>query len=137
MNKHDSIWPAKPYNLYTWDMSAQHQDELSVSQARDQLPELLNQAAYTGRITYVTRRGQRIGAIVPLEVAEAAEAEEDAYLSRLAAEAEEELASGGTTRPLGQVIADLGLAEPPPPPRTSDDHLTSSAPAPRRGTDQE
>lgn len=117
-------------------MSAPHPDELPVSQARDQLPELLNQAAYSGRITYVTRRGQRIGAIVPLEVAEAAEAEEDAYLSSLAAEAEEELANGGSTRPLGHVVADLGLVDSPPSQRTSDDHLTSTTPASRRGTDR-
>jgi antitoxin Phd len=96
-------------------------DSLPVSEARDQLAELLNRASYTGQITYVTKRGQRVGAIVPVHVAQAAEAAEAAYLARLAAEAEAELDAGGTTRPLSQVLADLELNPGP------------VAPAPREG----
>ena len=71
-------------------------DSLPVSEARDQLAELLNRALYTEQITYVTKQGQRVGAIVPVHVAQAGEDAEDAYLARLAAEAETELDAGGT-----------------------------------------
>jgi hypothetical protein len=40
-----------------------------------------------------------------------AEAAEDAYLSRLATEADAELAAGASTRALGEVLVDLGLIE--------------------------
>lgn len=116
------------YKSYDWDMSPSPDEPtdsvhiLPVSEARDQLPELLNRAAYTGQVTYITKRGQRVGAIVPVEVAEAAEQAEDEYLSRLASEAEAELAAGGTTRPLEEVLTELGLT-----------HGGSVAPAPREG----
>lgn len=66
-------------------------------------------ATYGGQITYITKRGRRVGAIVPAEVAEAAEHSEDAYLSRLARDAEAELAAGAPSRALADVIADLDL----------------------------
>jgi prevent-host-death family protein len=84
-------------------------DEIPISDARDHFADVVGQATYAGRITYITKRGQRVGAIVPVDVAEAAEAAEDAYLSGLAREAEEELAGGAPTRPLGEVVDELGL----------------------------
>jgi prevent-host-death family protein len=87
-------------------------DELPISDARDHLAEVVAQATYAGQITYITKRGRRVGAIVPAEVAEAAEHAEHAYLSRLARDADAELAAGAPTRPLSEVIADLDLGHP-------------------------
>ena len=84
-------------------------DELAISDARDHLTEVVAQATYAGQITYITKRGQRVGAIVPVEVAEVAEAAEAAYLSGLARSAEDELAAGATTRTLAEVLYDLDL----------------------------
>jgi prevent-host-death family protein len=89
--------------------------ELPVTSARDRLAEVVNQAAYGGEITYLTRHGKRLAAVVPLDVAESAEADEDAWLSRLAAEAREEMAREGSAPiPLAQVLADLETAETDP-----------------------
>lgn len=84
-------------------------EELPISDARDHLTEVVARATYGGQITYITKRGRRVGAIVPAEVAEAAEHAEDAYLARLARDAEAELAAGAPTRALAEVIADLDL----------------------------
>ena len=87
-------------------------EELPISDARDHLTDVVARATYGGQITYVTKRGRRVGAIVPVEVAEAAEHAEDAYLSKLARDAEAELAAGAPTRALAEVIADLDLDRP-------------------------
>jgi prevent-host-death family protein len=47
--------------------------ELSVRDLRASLADVLNEAAVHSRITYVTSRGRRIAAVVPVPVAEAAE----------------------------------------------------------------
>ena len=47
--------------------------ELPISDARDRLADVVSRAYYAGRITYVTRRGQRLAAVVPAELAEAIE----------------------------------------------------------------
>ncbi|MBQ1067156.1 type II toxin-antitoxin system prevent-host-death family antitoxin [Micromonospora chalcea] len=52
--------------------------ELPISDARDRLADVVSRAYYAGRITYVTRRGQRLAAVVPAELAEAIERAEDA-----------------------------------------------------------
>lgn len=99
-------------------------EELPISDARDHFADVVGRATYAGRITYITKRGQRVGAVVPVEVAEAAEAAEDAYLSGLAREAEQELAGGAPTRPLGELVEELGLgpaAVPRPRPSTPND----------------
>jgi prevent-host-death family protein len=97
------------YESYAWVVTSPGRDELPISEARDHLTEVVGQATYTGQITYITKRGRRVGAIVPVEVAEAAEAAEDAYLSRLARDAEAELAAGAPTRTLSEVVAELDL----------------------------
>jgi antitoxin Phd len=89
-------------------------EELPISDARDHFADVLGRATYAGQITYITKRGQRVGAVVPVDVAEAAEAAEDAYLSRLAREAEEELAQGAPTRPLGDLVEEYDLGVPSP-----------------------
>jgi prevent-host-death family protein len=43
--------------------------DLTISAARDHLADVVSRAAYAGRITYVTRHGQRMAAIVPVVVA--------------------------------------------------------------------
>jgi antitoxin Phd len=54
--------------------------EMPISNARDQFAEVVNRAAYGGEVTYVTRRGRRLAAVVPATrlVAEAARARETA-----------------------------------------------------------
>jgi prevent-host-death family protein len=44
--------------------------ELPVTVARERLTEVVNAAAYRGTVTYVTRRGKRLAAIVPVDDAE-------------------------------------------------------------------
>ncbi|MEV5007268.1 type II toxin-antitoxin system prevent-host-death family antitoxin [Streptomyces sp. NPDC055692] len=48
--------------------------EIGVRQLRAGLSDVLNQAGVYGQITYVTSRGRRIAAIVPVPLAEEAEA---------------------------------------------------------------
>jgi antitoxin Phd len=48
--------------------------DLPISDARDQLAEIVNRATYAGSVTYLTRRGRRVAAIVPLARAAADEA---------------------------------------------------------------
>ncbi|WP_113700055.1 type II toxin-antitoxin system prevent-host-death family antitoxin [Nonomuraea lactucae] len=48
-------------------------EEMSVADARKQFADILNHAAVRGRITYITNRGRRIAAVVPVPIAEAAE----------------------------------------------------------------
>jgi prevent-host-death family protein len=48
--------------------------EMSVMELRGDLADVLNAAAVRGQITYITNRGRRMAAVVPIPVAEAAEA---------------------------------------------------------------
>jgi prevent-host-death family protein len=52
-------------------------DERSVRELREGLADVLNAAAVRGEITYVTSRGRRIAAVVPVQVAESAEHERE------------------------------------------------------------
>lgn len=45
----------------------------SVRDLRAALADVINEAATRGRITYITQRGRRIAAVVPIAIAEAAE----------------------------------------------------------------
>jgi prevent-host-death family protein len=47
--------------------------ETSVADLRRRLADALNDVAVRGRIVYVTSRGRRVAALVPVEVAETAE----------------------------------------------------------------
>jgi prevent-host-death family protein len=51
--------------------------EVGLRQAREGFAEVVNEVVVRGTITYLTNRGRRIAAIVPLEVAERAERERD------------------------------------------------------------
>lgn len=50
--------------------------ELSVAETRKSLADVLNDASVRGRITYITSRGRRVAAVVPLAIAEAADGPE-------------------------------------------------------------
>lgn len=62
-------------------------NEITVSELRAHLAEVLNEANYTGARTFITRAGKRIAAVVPADEADMLEEAEDAYLNRLADEA--------------------------------------------------
>lgn len=51
--------------------------ELSVAETRKNLADVLNEASVRGRITYITSRGRRVAAVVPLAIAEAADEPDD------------------------------------------------------------
>lgn len=61
-----------------------------MSNARDQLSELATRVSVVGDRLYLTKKGRRIAALVPVEDAEAMEQAEDAYLARRADEARAE-----------------------------------------------
>jgi antitoxin Phd len=83
--------------------------ELPITEARDRLADVVNEAAYGGQITYLTRRGRRLAAIVSVEAAEAAEQWEDEQLGRMADEALAEMArTGERSVPLAEVLREIG-----------------------------
>jgi len=47
--------------------------EMTVAEARRQFADVLNDASARGQTTYITNRGRRIAAVVPLRIAEKAE----------------------------------------------------------------
>ncbi|HEX3782944.1 MAG TPA: type II toxin-antitoxin system Phd/YefM family antitoxin [Pseudonocardiaceae bacterium] len=51
--------------------------ELSLTEARAQLPEITNRAEYTGETVYVTKHGRRTSAVVPAAAAQLLEDLED------------------------------------------------------------
>ncbi|NUP52298.1 MAG: type II toxin-antitoxin system prevent-host-death family antitoxin [Catenulispora sp.] len=55
-------------------MPANTSVELGIREVRAELSEVLNETAVRGRITYVTSRGRRVAAIVPVPDAEEIEA---------------------------------------------------------------
>lgn len=81
--------------------------ELSLTEARNRLPELAETTIRDGGIVYLTRYGRRLAAIVPTDVAENYERMENAYLSALADEAKAD-----TEAPLStaELVKELGLA---------------------------
>lgn len=97
-----------PYVSYGWYMSEPVGD-LSMSDAREHFADVVSRAAYAGRITYVTRRGQRMAAIVPAEAAEAIERAEDAEDVAAARDALARIDAGETPVSLADLRAELGL----------------------------
>ena len=77
-----------------------------MTEARDHLADVVNRVAYSGESTYLTRRGRRLAAIVPVELLEAIEAIED----RVDVEAaEESYAEVGENITLDQMRDELRL----------------------------
>ncbi|MGH9307667.1 MAG: type II toxin-antitoxin system prevent-host-death family antitoxin [Acidimicrobiales bacterium] len=83
--------------------------ELPITDVRLRLAAVVNEAAYGGQVTYLTRHGRRLAAVVPVETAEAAERWEDEQLGRMADEAVEEMArTGEKPVSLDEVRRELG-----------------------------
>lgn len=79
---------------------------MPIEQAREHLDQVVEDAGRAGAVVYLTRRGRRVAAIVPPELAaeiEAAEDEADVAAARAA------LQEGGTPIPWEQVKAELDL----------------------------
>ena len=92
------------YVRYVSSPAADDPVELTVTDARAQLAELLDTQVREGGIVYLTRYGRRVGAVVPAEVAEHLDAIEDAYWS---ARVEQVLAKGEPTVPWPDALARL------------------------------
>ncbi|MFD4257760.1 type II toxin-antitoxin system prevent-host-death family antitoxin [Streptomyces sp. NPDC058534] len=56
-------------------MPANTSAEIGIRELRASLSDVVNETAVRGRITYVTSRGRRVAAIVPVPAAEAIEAQ--------------------------------------------------------------
>ena len=52
--------------------------DLPIYEARNKLGKVIEKARYFDGVTYLTNRGTRVAAVVPVEVAERYEAERDA-----------------------------------------------------------
>ncbi|QLQ39857.1 type II toxin-antitoxin system prevent-host-death family antitoxin [Micromonospora robiginosa] len=83
--------------------------ELPISDARESLADVVSRAHYAGRITYVTRRGQRLAAIVPADLAEAIERAEDAVDVAAAREALARIDEGESPLPFTELRKELDL----------------------------
>lgn len=90
------------YTPYSGIMS-----EMPVSDARQHLSDVVNRAAYSGEAVYLTRRGRRLAAVVPVEMLEAMEAAQDAADVAAAREA---LAEDGPIVSLADFRAQLGMS---------------------------
>lgn len=77
---------------------------VGVTEARDQLGELVNRAAYSDERIVLTRHGRAVAALVPITLLQELEDAEDA--ADLAA-AHEAAAESGPNVPHTQVLADL------------------------------
>ena len=85
--------------------------ELTASEARSRISELIDVVA-DGEFVYLTRRGRRVAALMPADIAENYEKIEDEYWARRAAEAKERLAAGeDEVISFDQLIADAEDAE--------------------------
>ena len=80
--------------------------ELPASEARSRISELLDAVA-DGEFIYLTRRGKRVAALIPADIAENYEKIEDEYWARRAQEARARLAAGGDeVIPFVQLVAE-------------------------------
>ena len=82
--------------------------ELSVAEAREQFSEAINRAAYGKERIFITRRGKRVVAIVPIEDVEALEIIEDRIDREEAEKALAEAEEKGSIS-LAELKAKLGL----------------------------
>ena len=82
-----------------------HMSEMPIEQAQEHLVEVVEEAGRAGEVVYLTRRGRRVAAIVPPELAAEIEAEDEADIAAARAALEE----GGEPIPWEQVKAEFGL----------------------------
>ena len=84
--------------------------EVTTRDARNKFSTYLNRAAFGKERIILTRRGERIAALVPIEVLDLLEELEDRYWYEAAAAAEAEAeAKGEKLIPLAEVKKKLGL----------------------------
>ena len=81
--------------MYIWYMST----EMTVSDARPELAEITNRAAYAGETTYLTKHGKRTAAVVPAASAQLLEDLEDLIDHQAVQEALAAFADGEATVP--------------------------------------
>lgn len=81
-------------------------DQLSIRDARAQLPAVVSAAAHEGHVTVITRGGEPAAAVIPLFMLAKLEEWEDEQLGRMADAA---LAEGGEPEniTLGQMMDDI------------------------------
>ena len=83
---------------------------ITATEARNHLPEALNQVAYGGERILIERRGKIIGALISKRDLELLERLEDRYWAETAREALDEMkAASEKPIPLEKVKANLGL----------------------------
>lgn len=82
--------------------------EITVTDARSKLPELIDTQICDGGVVYLTRYGRRVGAVVPAEVAERFEHWADIYWSRRATEV---LDRNESTVPWEEAITELEISD--------------------------
>lgn len=98
------------YETYDWYMTVAHEfggddpTEVPMSEVRERLADLLDLVDRDGLRVYVTKPGRRVGALVPVDVAERSEEHEDAYWSARAARV---LESGEPTVPWDEAVRTL------------------------------
>lgn len=85
--------------------------DMPITDARDQLAEIVSLAAYRGQVTYLTRHGKRVAAIVPADDAEEIERIEDAWLAKQAEAAQAGIRAGDRTVSLADVLTKLGVTD--------------------------
>jgi prevent-host-death family protein len=92
--------------MYICYMSTAPDDdvEMTVTDARAQLAELLDTRVREGGVVYLTRYGRRVGAVVPADVAEHLDDIEDAYWST---RVKQVLATGEPTIPWREALTRL------------------------------
>lgn len=109
---HDSYNSLK---LYTYGMTAElHATrdlsgvvEIPLSEARERLGDLVDSVRDEDSFIYLTRRGKRVAALMPVDVAENYEKIEDEYWARRAAEAHDRLAAGeDEVIPFSELVAE-------------------------------
>ncbi|MFE7563521.1 type II toxin-antitoxin system Phd/YefM family antitoxin [Kitasatospora sp. NPDC057500] len=76
-------------------------ESLSIREARAHLAEVVTKAE-SGEITVITRKGERVGAVVPIEVLDAIEAAADELAAR-----EAEVHRNDPTVSMAELLADL------------------------------
>jgi antitoxin Phd len=85
--------------------------EITVSHARARLADVVDAARVQHDPVYLTRRGQRVAAVIDAEdLSRLLDAAEDLADLQAARAAREEMAGGATAIPWELVKADLGLA---------------------------
>lgn len=101
------------YLAYTESMAMDMTDnELTVTEARDNFSQLVNRAAFGGEVTFIHRgrNHEKVAAIVPADLVEQYEAFLDREDGRIAMERLADLEAGRTTkRPWSEVKRELGL----------------------------